>query len=182
MNYIVLNKETEEKLKEISRRIRRLQNWGSISSLRNLGVDTHHQVGASYISLKNLAVRYSPDETVAEALWHTRQREEQIIACFLLPKKINKEKITQLMQDCSSTEIAEYMGSLFLSEHEDLAEILEKWSASSEPFLQIAALCAGARHLILHKTDPLIQPEAFKILINKEYKNKYVRLVAERYR
>lgn len=182
MDYIVLNKETEEKVKEISRRIHRLQNWGSISSLRNLGINTQQQVGASYLSLKTLAAHYSPDERLAEALWHTRQREEQIMACFLLPKKINKEKITQLMQDCISPEIAEYMGSLFLAEHKDLAEIIEKWSGSSEFFLQIAALCAGARHLILHKTNPLISADSFKILINKEYKNKYVRLVAERYR
>jgi len=100
MDYVILNKDTEEKIKEISRRIRRLQNWGSISSLRHLGMNTRQQVGASFVSLKTLAAQYTPDENVAEALWLTQQREEQILACFLLPKKMNKEKIISDLDKC----------------------------------------------------------------------------------
>lgn len=181
MDYVILNKDTEEKIKEISRRIRRLQNWGSISSLRHLGMNTRQQVGASFVSLKTLAAQYTPDENVAEALWLTQQREEQILACFLLPKKINKEKITQFMSLCISPEIAEYMGFLVIAEHPDLREIVESWTNSSVPFLQTAALCAGARHLVLHKDAPLIPQSLFKALLNKEYEDKYVRLVAVRY-
>ena len=182
MDYVILTKETEEKIQEIRRRIRRLQNWGNITSLRHLSVSTSQQVGASFVSLKELAARYTPDKTVAEALWLTRQREEQILACFLLPKTINKEKITQFMPYCLNPEIAEYMGSLVIASHPDIREIIENWSQSSEPFLQIAALCAGARHLVLHKTAPLISQEEFKTLVTKEYEDRYVRLVAERYR
>ncbi|MDE5638268.1 MAG: DNA alkylation repair protein [Odoribacter sp.] len=181
MDYMILNKETEEKVKEIRRRIRRLQNWGNISSLRHLGLSPRQQVGASFVSLKTLASHYTADETVAEALWLTRQREEQIIACFLLPKKINKEKITQFMQQCISPEIAEYMGSLFVCGHPDIQEITESWSNSPDPLLQIAALCAAARHLVLHKDAPRISESSFKTLLGKEYEDKYVRLVAARY-
>lgn len=182
MKYFVLTPETEQKLAEIKRRIHRLQNWGSIVSLEHLGINPEKQVGASYLSLKTLAARYQPDENLAYALWNTQRREEQILACFLLPKKINKEKIIQLIPGCISEEVAEYMGSLFLSEHPELPEIIQKSKESAEPFFQIAALCAGARHLRLNKTNPLISPDLFKILINKEYENKYVRLVADRYR
>lgn len=182
MDYVILTKETEEKIQEIRRRIRRLQNWGSISSLRHLGVNARQQVGASFVSLKELAARYTPDETVAEALWLTRQREEQILACFLLPKTTNKEKITQFMPHCLSPEIAEYVGSLVIAEHPGIRGIMESWCRSSEPFLQIAALCAGARHLVLHKAEPLISQRFFKTLTNREYHDKYVRLVSERYR
>lgn len=182
MDYVILTKETEKKVQEIRRRIRRLQNWGSIASLRHLGISTRQQVGASFVSLKELAAQYTPDETVAEALWLTRQREEQILACFLLPQTTNKEKITQFMPHCLSPEIAEYMGSLVIAGHPGIREITENWCQSSEPFLQIAALCAVARHLVLHKTAPLISQDEFKALVNREYKDKYVRLVAERYR
>lgn len=182
MDYMILNKETEEKIKEIKRRIRRLQNWGNISSLHHLRVNTRHQVGASFVSLKTLASQYTPDESISEALWLSRQREEQILACFLLPKKINKEKITQLMPHCLSAEIAEYMGSLVIAEHPDIQNIMKNWTDSSEPFLQIAALCGGARHLVLYKNMPLISEVFFKNLLNKEYEDKYVCLVAERYR
>lgn len=180
--YTVLQPETEQKLNEIRRRIRRLQNRGNIESLKNLGVDTSDQIGASFISLKTLASTYSPDEQLATLLWNIRKREEQIIACFLLPKKINKEKITQLIQDCCNTEIAEYFGSLYLCHEENLAEIALEWGDSDEPFRQISALTACARHFILYKSAPKIALDLFKTLINKEYNDKYVNLVASRYR
>lgn len=182
MEYLVLTPETEKKLHEINRRIHRLQNGGCIDSLKNLGVNTERQIGASYVSLKQLALQYEPEEKLALALWNTRQREAQIVACFLLPKEINKEKITQLIPSCMSTEIAEYVGAVLVSEHPELTVILKEWTDSAEPFLQIAALCAGAKHLILHKNKAAFSPDFFKTLVKKEYKDKYVQLVAQRYR
>ena len=93
MEYAVLSPDTQKTFQEIQQRIRRLQNWGSIASLKNLGLPSGNQVGASFVSLKQLASSYSPDEQLAFLLWNTQKREEQIIACLLLPKKINKEKI-----------------------------------------------------------------------------------------
>ena len=86
------------------------------------------------------------------------------------------------MSSCISTEIAEYVGSLCVSEHHELKNILKTWSESSVPFLQIAALCAGARHLVVHKTDALISTDLFQEVTHKAYQDKYVRLVAARYR
>lgn len=182
MNYLVLTPETEKKLQEINRRIRRLQNGGCIDSLKNLGVNIQGQIGASYVSLKQLALQYEPDEKLAFALWNTRQREAQIVACFLFPVHINKEKITQLISGCMSTEIAEYIGAVLVSGHPELTEILKEWTESSEPFLQIAALCAGAKHLMLCKGKAAFTPEFFKTLVKKDYTDKYVQLVARRYR
>lgn len=181
MDYMVLDKNTEETLRSIRRHIRRLQNWGSIDSLSHLGLDASRQVGASFVSLKTLAARYTPDATLAEALWRTRRREEQILACFLFPQGMNKEKITQLMPACAGTEIAEYMGSLWLSGHPDIKGIAGEWADSPEPLLQIAALCAAARHLVLHKSSPQLSEDFLRTLASKEYPDKYVRLVAARY-
>ncbi len=182
MEYIVVDRKIHEKLSEIQRRIRRLQNWGCIDSLKNLGADTQNQIGASFVSLKTLAGQYTPDEKIASLLWNTGKREEQIVACFLLPKKINKEKITQLFSNCRSHEIAEYIGSIYLSAHPELPEIMKNWIASSNPYFQTAALTAGARHLLLHKSDSLISPAYFKQLTEAEYNDRYTQLVALRYR
>lgn len=182
MEYTVIEEDTQKKVNEIRRRIRRLQNRGCIDSLEKIGVNTQGQVGASYLSLKKLAGQYEADEKVASLLWATQQREEQIIACFLLPKKIIKEKITQLMHLCSRSEIAEYFGSVFLFQHAELPEIAREWSNSSIPFLQTAALTACARHLLLNKEKPEISPDFFKTLVNKDYEDPYVRLVAGRYK
>ena len=181
MEYAVLSPDTQKTFQEIQQRIRRLQNWGSIASLKNLGLPSGNQVGASFVSLKQLASSYSPDEQLAFLLWNTQKREEQIIACLLLPKKINKEKITQLIQSCYNTELAEYFGSLYLCHQENLKEIASEWSDSNIPFQQIAALTACARHLILYKSAPVISADFLKLLSHKDYTDKYVKLVASRY-
>lgn len=182
MDFIVIDKASEAKYKQIRRRIGRLQNGGSIDSLRNLGVNTAGQIGASYVSLKTLAADYETDEKLSTLLWGCKTREEQIIACFLFPPELNREKITQLTKECFNTEIAEYLGSIFLSKHPEVAAITKNWINSPDFHLQIAAITATARYLRLYKNGPLITPEYFKTMIYNEYQNKYVQLVAHRYR
>lgn len=182
MEYAVLSSDTLKTFREIQKRIRRLQNWGSIDSLKHLGINPGNQVGASFVSLKKLASGYFPNEQIACLLWNTQRREEQIVACLLLPKKINKEKITQLIQSCCNFEIAEYFGSFFLYDFENLSEIATKWINSPDPFMQIAVLTACARHLILNKSRTVISKEFFNSMISNNYKDKYVQLVAQRYR
>lgn len=177
-----MTSETSARLREIRKRIFRLQNGGHIESLKNLGIDTAGQIGASFVSLKNLAAGYEPDENLATLLWYTHRREEQILACFLLPKKINKEKITQLIGSCYNEEIAEYFGSIYLCHSEELPVLTEEWKDSPLPFRQIALLTAYARHFLLYKSNPVLSRDLFKTLVNKEYENKYVNLVAGRYR
>ena len=82
MEVYPISKETEQTFKEISRRIFRLQNGRSLDSMENVGADTRGQIGASYLSLKNLATRYPKEQKLAQLLWGTGRREEQIVACF----------------------------------------------------------------------------------------------------
>ena len=65
MNFQPINKEAEATFKGIERRIFRLQSGGTIDSLRTIGADTSGQIGASFVSLKQLASCYAPDETCA---------------------------------------------------------------------------------------------------------------------
>lgn len=182
MEFTVLTPESEEKFNNICRRIRRLQSGGTIDSLQTLGVDTGKQIGASFVSLKSLASSYEPDELLATLLWKQQRREEQIIACFLFPVDLNKEKITQLAFMCHNFEVAEYFGSILLSKHPELESIAEQWSNSPEPFLQVCALTGVARHLIINKKTSALSPGFFQRILKKEFNNKYVGLVAERYR
>lgn len=181
-DFILLNPQLEKTFSEICQRIRRLQSGGTIDSLRAVGADTSKQVGASYVSLKELASEYPPDEKLASLLWKQQKREEQMIACFLLPTTANKEKITQFINNCISFEIAGYFGSVFLSEHPLLSEILPAWIDSEEPFLQAAILSATARYIILHGDKGLIDAHSFSRIVNQTYSNKYVEMIAQRYR
>ncbi len=181
-DFKIIHKELENRFKEIRRRIHRLQSGGTIDSLKNIGADTSRQIGASYVSLKQLAENYSPDESLAILLWNTQKREEQIMACLLLPWDINKEKITQLITQCISFEIAGYLGSLCLCKRKDLIQFAIPWLDSGIPYQQTAMLTALARHLILYKEDPYITKTFFTSVVNRNFPDKYVQLMAERYR
>ncbi|MEG0795560.1 MAG: hypothetical protein RR397_03480 [Odoribacter sp.] len=182
MDFTLLDKETESTFQEIIRRIHRLQSGGTIDSLREIGANIEKQIGASYVSLKNLAAAYEPNEALAFLLWNEQRREEQIIACFLLPSTINKEKITQLILSCLNFEIAGYFGSLYLYRSLHLSTTANEWLDSNIPFLQLATLSALTRYLILNKEENPIFRDLFQKAVDRKYEDKYVQMVAKRYR
>lgn len=182
MDFKIIDKNLDSRFREILRRIRRLQSGGTIDSMKEIGANTDNQIGASYVSLKQLATQYEPDEPLALLLWNTHKREEQIVACMLLPLQMNREKITQLIPDCLNAEIAGYVGSLYLFRYPDLNAIANEWLESGQPFQQVAILTALARHLIVYKNDSRISKEYFHSIVHRDYKDIYVQRTAERYR
>lgn len=154
MEVFPIDKKVEQLFKEVSRRIFRLQNGRSLDSMERIGADTRGQIGASYLSLKNLAGQYQPDLRLAQLLWGTKKREEQIVACFLFPvQELITEKITQLLQFCYNFEIAEYFGTLVLSKRENVEQMVNEYLNSDHPYLQVAALTAIGRSRIDRKLN-----------------------------
>lgn len=154
MEVFPIDKKAEQLFKEVSRRIFRLQNGRSLDSMERIGADTQGQIGAGYLSLKNLAGQYQPDLKLAQLLWGTKKREEQIVACFLFPvQELITEKITQLLQYSYNFEIAEYFGTLVLSKRENIEQTVNEYLNSDHPFLQAAALTAIGRSRIDHKLN-----------------------------
>ena len=112
MEVFPIDKKTEQIFKEVSRRIFRLQNGRSLDSMERIGADTRGQIGASYLSLKNLAGQYQPDLRLAQLLWGTKKREEQIVACFLFPvQELITEKITTTLLQLRDSGIFRNIGS-----------------------------------------------------------------------
>lgn len=182
MEIKIVDQKLEARFQEILRRIGRLQSGGTIDSLKDIGANTDKQIGASYLSLKQLADHYQPNESIALLLWNTHRREEQIIACLLFPENINKEKITQLSIHCLNFEIAGYLGALYLFHYPFLAEVAASWLDSDVPFQQLAVLTALARHRIINKENSKVSADFFYKAVHRNYKDKYVQLAAERYR
>lgn len=56
MDFKIVDKNLDSRLREILRRIRRLQSGGTIDSLKEIGANTDNQIGASYVSLKQLEI------------------------------------------------------------------------------------------------------------------------------
>ena len=146
MEVFPIDKKTEQLFNEVRRRIFRLQNGRSLDSMERIGADTRGQIGASY--------QYQPDLRLAQLLWGTKKREEQIVACFLFPtQELITEKITQLLQHCYNFEIAEYFGTLVLSKRENVKQMVNEYLNSDQPYLQIAALTAVGRSRIDRKLN-----------------------------
>lgn len=176
-----INKELELLFHQICHRIYRLQNGKGLDSLKRIGADTQGQVGASYLSLKALSQNYPQNLELALLLWGTRRREEQILACFLLPPSMAiKEKITQLLSLCFNFEIAEYFGTLVLSKREDIEEIVHEFLEADDPYLQVAALTAIARNRIDKKLNTPFSANYIQNVTHKIRADKYVRLIFER--
>lgn len=110
----------------------------------------------------------------------TKRRANRGLPAF--PQDLNKEKITQLAPHCLHFEIAGYLGSLYLYKRPDLLELAEEWLNSENPFMQLAIMTALARYLILNKESDKISKDYFRTVVNRNYKDKYVQLAAERYR
>ena len=182
MDFQVIDQASKSLLDELKRRIHRLQSGGTIDSLLEIGADTRKQIGASFVSLKELASHYEPNETVALLLWGSGRREEQIIASFLFPLSLNREKIMQLLEESMNMEVAGYLGSVYLFKHPQLLECVVENLPAGNPFQQAAILSAIAKHRIVYKQDSEISTDCFQEAINREYTDPYVRLVAERYR
>ncbi len=153
MEVFPIDKKVEQLFKEVSRRIFRLQNGRSLDSMERIGADTRDRSG-QVISLKNLAGQYQPDLRLAQLLWGTKKREEQIVACFLFPvQELITETITQLLQYCYNFEIAEYFGTLVLSKLENVKQMVNEYLNSDHSYLQVAALTAIGRSRIDRKLN-----------------------------
>jgi len=170
----------EKVYKEIKRRIRRLQQGGTIDSLLMIGANTDNQIGASFLSLKDLAKNYSTDELIARVLWGDKKREEQIFACFLFPDNLSKEKLLTLIDYCLSLEIAEYFGSMLLARQKAFKTFIADWQDTNNANLQVAILTSIARYNIINQGKDNVDKNLKDKIVNRKYTNKYVQIVASR--
>ena len=60
MDFSIIDPHTNAVFQQILSRIRRLQSGGTIDSLQDIGANTDHQIGASYVSLKELSAAIRP--------------------------------------------------------------------------------------------------------------------------
>lgn len=181
--YFYIDKKTKDLFEIVEARIRRLQNWGSVESIRRMGCAVERQVGASYVSLKELAECFSPDLKLSVLLWRTGRREEQILAAFLLPLSISPSEVEEFFSGCISYEIAEYFGSLYISKRCDLKDyFIPRWaSVRQHPFKQTAVLTGTAKYKMQNPEDESISG-FFVDVSNVDYEDEYVKIVAARYK
>ena len=180
--FMVLTPQLESLYKELKRRIHRLQSGGTVDSIINVGADPGNQIGASFQALKSLALRYDKNNSLAKLLWADRKREEQIVALFLFDEQITQKQMLALLEHCVNYEVAEYAGSQWLVNRDNVNAILQDSLECENVMVQVALIATSARLLMLHERGLKSADSIAKQYILRSYGDDYLEFMAERYR
>ena len=108
MEYLLDDPISESNYQEILRKIRLLQNGEVSDSMRQRGVVYKLNLGASVISLQQLAAQYQPDHLLALKLWNKQWRETMILATLLeKPDEVTENQMDFWVKQIQHIEIAE---------------------------------------------------------------------------
>lgn len=108
MEYLLDDPVSERNYQEILRKIRLLQNGEVSESMRQRGVVYKLNLGASVISLQQLAAHYQPDHLLALKLWNKQWRETMILATLLeKPEEVTENQMDFWVKQIQHVEIAE---------------------------------------------------------------------------
>uniref|UniRef100_UPI003217C2CA hypothetical protein n=1 Tax=uncultured Draconibacterium sp. TaxID=1573823 RepID=UPI003217C2CA len=136
MDFILDNKETEEKFQELLKVIK-LRKSGEVSDAMNQqGITYKLNWGVSLLDLREIARNYGQDHLMALKLWNKQWRETMILATMLDdPAEVTEEQMDFWTKSCENTEIAEQAsGNL--------------WVKSKFAFIKALEWCRGKKHLV----------------------------------
>ncbi len=108
MEYLLDDPVSERIYQEILRKVRPLQNREVLDSMTQRGVVYKLNLGASVISLQNLAAEYTKNHLLALKLWNKQWRETMILATLLeKPEEVTENQMDFWVRQIQHTEIAE---------------------------------------------------------------------------
>jgi hypothetical protein len=108
MEYLLDDPVSERLYQEILRKVKPLQNGEVSDSMTQRGVIYKLNLGASIVSLQNLASEYSPNHLLALKLWNKQWRETIILATLLeIPEEVTENQMDFWVKQIQQTEIAE---------------------------------------------------------------------------
>jgi hypothetical protein len=108
MEYLLDDPVSEKVYQELLRRVKTLKNGEVSDSMTKRGVIYKLNLGASVISLQQLAGEYAPDHLVALKLWNKQWRETMILATLLeKPEEVTENQMDFWVSQIQQVEIAE---------------------------------------------------------------------------
>jgi hypothetical protein len=108
VDYLLDDPKTELIFQEILRKIRPLQNGDTVSSMIKRGLEYKVNLGASVISLQQLASNYERNHMLAFKLWNKQWRETMILATLIEePDKVTGNQMDFWVRNFQTVEIAE---------------------------------------------------------------------------
>ena len=105
-----MNEELHQIIKEIKTQLRLSMNGIVSTHQRRQGLDYKINFGVEIPRLKEIASRYTKDETLAEHLWTENIRESKLLAIYLYPQeKFAPEVADRWLTECRFTETADHL-------------------------------------------------------------------------
>ena len=136
MDFILDNKETEEKYQQLLKAIKLKKNGDVSDMMTQQGIQYKLNWGVAVFELREMAKAYEPDHLLAMKLWNKQWRETMILATLLdHPKEVTEEQMDFWTKSFENTEIAEQASTNI-------------WVKSKFAFIKALEWCRGKKHVV----------------------------------
>lgn len=162
MEYLLDDPVSEKTYQEILRRVKPLQNGATSEAMRQRGVIYKLNLGASVVSLRQLAENYRPDHLLALKLWNKQWRETMILATMLeKPDELTANQMDFWVKQIPQVEIAEQAAMNLFSKSPLAFEKAMEYCLERKTLAKITGLLMMGRLALTNKNAPNEQFEAF---------------------
>lgn len=149
-----MNKEIQERVKEIKQSFRQLMDGRTVQSMRDKGLDYKLNWGASIPMLREKAEEIGKDYDLAIELWKADVRECKILATMIMPvERMLPEVVDIWMEQMTSQEIAEQAAFNLFQYLPYAPEKAYQWIASDKELEQLCGFHILSR-LFMNKQEP----------------------------
>lgn len=163
MEYLLDDPVSERLYQEILRKVRPLQNGEVADSMTKRGVIYKLNLGASVVSLQQLAKDYTPNHLLALKLWNKQWRETIILATLLeKPDEVTENQMDFWVKQIRQVEIAEQAAMNLLSKSPFAYEKAVEYCLAKKELSKITGLLMMGR---LALTDRIAGNEKFEAFL-----------------
>lgn len=163
MEYLLDDPVSEKIYQEILKKLKLLQSGPVSESMIQRGVVYKLNLGASVISLRQLAEEYKPDHLLALKLWNKQWRETMILATLLeKPGEITENQMDFWAKQIRQTEIAEQAAMNLFARTPFAFEKAVEYCLNKKTIIKITGLLMMGR---LALTDRNASNEQFELFL-----------------
>jgi hypothetical protein len=163
MEYLLDNPVSEKIYQEILKKVKLLQNREVADSMIQRGVIYKLNLGASVVSLRQLAEKYHPDHLLSLKLWNKQWRETMILATLLeIPDEVTENQMDFWASQIQHMEIAEQAAMNLFSKSRFAWEKSVEYCLGKKPLSKITGLLMMGR---LALTDPSALNDRFEVFL-----------------
>ncbi len=136
MDFLLDNKETEQKFQQILKVIKLRQSGEVSAAMKEQGITYKLNWGVSLLDLREISRDFEKDHLLALKLWNKQWRETMILATLLDDAdEVTEEQMDFWTKSLENTEIAEQAST-------------NLWSKSKFAFVKALEWCRGKKHLV----------------------------------